>query len=115
MVEVKGEDLQEIEYLTDDVLARMSSVEGIFNVKSSMADGAPELNVHINRTMAGIHDISVATVIQQVGQQLQGREVGKMDFRGEMRDIVIDVPDITASELGSLLIRSGAKSSGWPK
>src|SRR5690554_3151731 len=109
VVEVKGEDLQEIEYLTDDVLARMSSVEGIFNVKSSMADGAPELNVHINRTMAGIHDISVATVIQQVGQQLQGREVGKMDFRGEMRDIVIDVPDITASELGSLLIRSGSQ------
>lgn len=107
VVEVKGEDLEEIQYITDDVLSRLATVDGIFNVKSSMADGAPELNVNINRTMSGIHNISVATVIQQIQQQLQGRDVGKMDYRGEMRDIVINVPDISASELGSLLIRSG--------
>lgn len=107
VVEVKGEDLEEIQYITDDVLSRLATVDGIFNVKSSMADGAPELNVNINRTMSGINNISVATVIQQIQQQLQGRDVGKMDYRGEMRDIVINVPDISASELGSLLIRSG--------
>jgi HAE1 family hydrophobic/amphiphilic exporter-1 len=107
VVEVKGEDLEEIAFLTDDVLSRMASVEGIYNVKSSMADGAPELNININRTIAGINNISVGTVIQQIGQQLQGHEVGKMDYRGEMRDIVIKVPEMTSRELGELVIRSG--------
>jgi HAE1 family hydrophobic/amphiphilic exporter-1 len=107
VVEVKGEDLEEIAFITDDVLLRMESVEGIYNVKSSMADGAPELNIYIDRTIAGINNISVATVIQQIGQQLQGRDVGKMDYRGEMRDIVIKVPDITTTELGDLMITSG--------
>lgn len=107
VVEVKGEDLEEIAFITDDVLSRMEKVDGIYNVKSSMADGAPELNVYIDRTMAGINNISVATVIQQIGQQLQGREVGKMDYRGEMRDIVIKVPDIGTSELEDLIITSG--------
>lgn len=109
VVEVKGDDLEEIAFLTEDVLSRMPSVEGVYNVKSSMANGAPELNIHINRTIAGIHNISVGTVIQQLGQQLQGHEVGKMDYKGEMRDIVIKVPDMTSRELGELLIRSGSQ------
>ncbi len=109
VVEVKGEDLDEIAFLTDEVLSRMASVSGIYNVKSSMADGAPELNVSINRTIAGINNITVATVVQQIGQQLEGREAGKMDYRGEMRDIVIKVPDITRRELENLMIRSGSQ------
>lgn len=109
VVEVKGDDLEEIGFLTDEVLSRMSSVNGIYNTKSSMADGAPELNVSINRTIAGINNITVTTVIQQIGQQLQGREVGKMDYRGEMRDVVIRVPDITRNELENLVIRSGSQ------
>lgn len=109
VVEVKGEDLDEIAFLTDEVLLQMASVDGIYNIKSSMADGAPELNVYINRTIAGINNITVATVIQQIGQQLQGRDVGKMDYRGEMRDIIIKVPDITTKELGDLVVRSGSQ------
>ena len=107
VVEVKGDHLEEIASLTDEVVSRMSSVEGLYNIKSSMADGAPELNININRTIAGIHNISVAAVIQQIGQQLQGHDVGKMDFKGEMRDIVIKVPDLTSRQLGELVITSG--------
>jgi HAE1 family hydrophobic/amphiphilic exporter-1 len=107
VVEVKGEDLDEIEAITDDVLQRLATVEGIFNVKSSMADGAPELVIAINRTMAGINNITVSTVIEQLRQQLDGRNVGKMDYKGEMRDIVIKTPDITKNELQDIVIRSG--------
>lgn len=107
IVEVQGEDLEEIVFLTEDVMLRMASVDGIYNVKSSMADGAPELNININRTIAGINNISVSTVIQQIEQQLQGHKVGKMDYSGEMRDIVIKVPDISSRELGELIIKSG--------
>jgi HAE1 family hydrophobic/amphiphilic exporter-1 len=107
VVEIKGEDLDEIASITDGVLARLEEVGGIYNVKSSMADGAPELLVSIDRTVSGINNISVSTVIQQLKQQLQGREVGKMDFKGEMRDIVIKVPDITVNELQNLVIKNG--------
>lgn len=107
VVEVKGEESEEIAALTDEVLARMTSVEGIYNLKSSMADGAPELLITLDRTMAGIHQITASTVLTQLKQQLQGRDVGKMEYKGEMRDIVIKVPDITAEELKRLVIRNG--------
>jgi HAE1 family hydrophobic/amphiphilic exporter-1 len=107
VVEVKGEDLDEIAAVTGDVLIRMEEVDGIYNIKSSMADGAPELTVSVDRTIAGINNITVSTVIEQLKQHLQGREVGKMDYKGEMRDIVIKVPDITVNELQNLVIRNG--------
>jgi HAE1 family hydrophobic/amphiphilic exporter-1 len=109
VVEIKGEELDEIATITGDVLTELEAVDGIYNITSSIADGAPELLVSIDRTVAGINNINVSTVIQQLKQQLQGREVGKMDFKGEMRDIVIKVPDITASELQNLVIKNGSQ------
>jgi HAE1 family hydrophobic/amphiphilic exporter-1 len=107
VVEVKGEDLGEIASVTDDVLLRMKSVGDIYNIRSSMADGAPELSVSIDRRTAGIHNITVSTIIEQLKQQLQGRDVGKMDYKGEMRDIVIKTPDVTVKDLQDLIIRNG--------
>jgi HAE1 family hydrophobic/amphiphilic exporter-1 len=107
IVEVKGQDLDEIVALTDDVIKRMENINGIYNIKSSMADGAPELIVSLNRTMAGINNLTATTVIGQLQQHLSGLNVGRMDYRGEMRDIVIKKPEITMRDLQDLVIRSG--------
>ncbi len=107
VVEVKGEELDEIARISNEVMARMQPIEGLYNMVSSTDDGAPEVIVSINRTVAGVNNLSVATVIEQLKQQLNGRETGKMEYKGEMRDIVIKLPDITLSSLNNLFIRSG--------
>ena len=107
IVEVKGADLDEIASITEEVIERMSNIAGVYNIKSSMAEGAPELIVSIDRTIAGIYNLSAQTVIQQVRQQLQGRDVGKMDYKGEMRDILLKTPDVSVRDLQNLVIRSG--------
>ena len=109
VVEVKGESLDEIAAITDEVLLRLETIDGIYNIKSAIADGAPELTVSINRTMAGINNISIQTVISQIQQQLQGRDVGKMEYKGEMRDIQIKTPDIRLRDLQDIVIRSGTQ------
>lgn len=107
VVEVKGEELDEIADITEEVKTRMLAVSGLYNITSSIEDGAPEITISINRTMAGINNLSVSTVIEQLKQQLGGKEAGKMEYRGEMRDIVIKTPDIPLSALGDLVIRNG--------
>ncbi len=109
VVEVKGEELDEIAALTDEVKQRLGNVRGIYNIQSSVEDGAPEVTISVDRTVAGINNVSVSTVIEQLKQQLTGLESGKMEYRGEMRDILIKVPDITLRDLGTLVIRSGEK------
>lgn len=107
VVEVKGEELDEIADITEEVKSRMQEVPGLYNIVSSIEDGAPEVTVSINRTIAGINNLSVSTVIEQLKQQLSGKEAGKMEYRGEMRDIVIKVPDIPLRTLGDLVIKNG--------
>ncbi|WP_075559622.1 efflux RND transporter permease subunit [Parabacteroides timonensis] len=107
VVEVKGEELDEIADITEEVKARMQGVSGLYNIVSSIEDGAPEITISINRTMAGINNLSVQTVIEQLKQQLGGKDAGKMEYRGEMRDIVIKTPDIPLGALGDLVIKNG--------
>ena len=107
VVEVKGEELDEIANITEEVKSRMQEVPGLYNIVSSIEDGAPEITISINRTIAGINNLSVSTVIEQLKQQLSGKEAGKMEYRGEMRDIVIKVPDIPLRALGDLVIKNG--------
>ncbi|UVQ45707.1 efflux RND transporter permease subunit [Parabacteroides faecis] len=107
VVEVKGEELDEIAAITEEVKNRMQDVSGLYNIMSSIEDGAPEITISIDRTMAGINNLSVSTVIEQLKQQLGGKEAGKMEYRGEMRDIIIKVPDIPLRALGDLVIKNG--------
>lgn len=109
VVEVKGEELDKIAEITAQVKERMMKVDGLYNITTSIEDGAPELIVSVDRTVAGINNLSVATVIEQIKQQLSGREAGKMEFRGEMRNIVIKVPDVSLQTLNDVIIRNGTQ------
>jgi HAE1 family hydrophobic/amphiphilic exporter-1 len=107
VVEIKGDELSEITALTEEVKNRMYEVDDLYNIVSSIEDGAPEITISVDRTVAGINNISVAAVIEQLKQQLSGREAGQMEYRGEMRSIVIKTPDISINTLGSLIIKNG--------
>lgn len=109
VVEVKGEELNKIAEITDEVKKRMIGVNGLLDVSTSIEDGAPEVTISIDRTVAGINNLSVATVIEQLKQQLGGKDVGKMEYHGEMRDIVISMPDIPLSALGEMVIKNGTQ------
>ena len=75
-MEVKGEELDEIAKITGEVKERMQEVDGVYDVVTSIEDGAPEVVISIDRTIAGINNLSVATVIEQLKQQLSGKEAG---------------------------------------
>ena len=44
VVEVKGEELDEIASITEEVKGRITGLPGLYNVQSSVEDGAPEGN-----------------------------------------------------------------------
>jgi HAE1 family hydrophobic/amphiphilic exporter-1 len=106
-VEIKGDGLEEIAALTEEVKNRMSGIRGIYNIRSSTEDGAPEVSISVNRNMAGINNLSISSVTEQLKEQLNGKEAGQMEYRGEMRGILIRTPGVSPGRLGSLLIRSG--------
>jgi len=106
VVEVKGEELDEIETIVNQVKDKMQGVKGLFNVQSSIEDGAPEVEITVDRIRAGLYGIDVSSVISQLEDQLQGTDAGELEKDGEMQDIVIKIPEKGLNELNNMTITS---------
>jgi HAE1 family hydrophobic/amphiphilic exporter-1 len=109
VVEIKGEDLDMLSVLTSQVKAAVDSIDCLYNVESSLAGGAPEIIITVDRALAGMNNINVSTIITQIQQHLDGRAAGQMDYKGDMRDISIKVPGVSLADLNSMVITSGQK------
>ena len=107
VIEIKGEELDEISQITQAVKERVEQIDGLFNVTNSIEDGAPEMILTVNRSIASMNNLNVSTIISQIQEQLSGINAGQMDYKGEMRDIKIKVPEITLAGLNDMIITSG--------
>jgi hydrophobic/amphiphilic exporter-1 (mainly G- bacteria), HAE1 family len=109
VVEVRGEEMEEIENIVNQVKEKIAGIDGLFNVQTSIEDGAPEVEVKVDRTRAGIYGIDIGTVITQMQDQLQGKDAGQLEKDGEMMDITIKIPEKRLSEINELAITSGSE------
>jgi len=107
VVEVRGEDLDEIESVVDQVKSKLQGMGKLFNVQTSIEDGAPEVEVRVDRLRAGMYNININTVVTQIQDQLQGKNAGQLERDGEMRDITIKVPEMGLNEVNQIMITSG--------
>ncbi|MBT3382885.1 MAG: efflux RND transporter permease subunit [Prolixibacteraceae bacterium] len=109
VVEVRGEDLDEIESIVNQVKDKMLGIGGLFNIQTSIEDGAPEVEVTVDRVRAGMYNVDINTVITQIQDQLEGKNAGQLEKDGEMRDITIKVPEKGLNEISDLIITSGTQ------
>jgi len=109
VVEVRGDDLQQIEKITDQVKAAIKDVPGLYNLQTNMEAGYPEVNVVVDRFKAGSYNLSVSEIVNQVTAKLKGQVAGQMDTEGELKDISIYVPKIGVTELGDMIIKNGTQ------
>ena len=109
VIEVKGEELDEIADITAQVSEIAKGVPGLYNVSNSIEDGAPEMVITVNRALAGMNNLNVTTIVTQIQEQLSGKSAGQMDYKGEMRDIMIKVPEVPLSQLNDMVITHNAK------
>jgi len=107
VIEVRGTELDEIESVINQVKEKIAGIKGLFNVQSSIEDGAPEVEITIDRIRAGLYDIDISSVISQLEQQLEGTDAGELEKNGEMQDITIKVPEKGLNEINSINITSG--------
>ncbi|MFP4621602.1 MAG: efflux RND transporter permease subunit, partial [Bacteroidales bacterium] len=93
--------------ITEDIHTRLEGVDGLYELKTSFDKGAPEIEVRVDRFMAGMYDISLSQIVDQIQRQLTGMDVGEFNSKGEMKDITLKLPDLKKKELEELEMRSG--------
>ena len=109
VIEVKGEELELLDELCTEIKEKIIGIPGIYDIKSSLEKGAPEVNIKIDRLKSGIYGIDVAKVSNQVSEKLAGKDAGTFETQGETIDINIKVPEVTLSEIYDIEIVQGEK------
>ena len=106
VIEVHGEELDIIDDLVAEVMTRIETIEGIYNIESSMEDGSPEVEIMVDRMRAGMYNISVSSIVSQIQSQLEGTTVGQIEREGELQDITLKLPEKSLSDLNDMKITS---------
>lgn len=110
MVEVVGKDFVHIDRMTKEVEAIMNSNGDLFNIESSIQAGAPEVELVIDRYRAGMYNITIDQITSQVTQLLTGTAAGKFDYKGEMTEIRLKLPDVEVNQLQDIMLKVGANT-----
>ncbi len=109
VVEIKGEDLEYIEELTEQARSLLTSMDELFNIETNFEEGQPEIEVVIDRLRAGMYNIGAQTLSSQLSDLLQGKDAGQWETEGELKDITLHLPEIGINQLEDITFRSGAQ------
>lgn len=109
VIEVKGEELALLDELSSEIKQKISDIPGIYDIKTSMEKGAPEVEIKIDRLKSGIYSIDVSSVSQQVAEKLSGKTAGTFETNGETVNIEIKVPEVALSDIYNIEIIQGDK------
>lgn len=109
MVEVTGRNIGVLDTVTKEIKQQLSSIPEIYNLKTSIEEGAPEVDVIIDRYMASGYNLTAEGISTQLKDKLMGKNAGKFDNSGEMSDITVRLPEISLSEFYGLTLKSGDK------
>ncbi|MDA1306534.1 MAG: efflux RND transporter permease subunit [Acidobacteria bacterium] len=107
-VQVRGTDTRELTRLADEVIAQVRQVPGAVDIGFSTRGQKPELDVRLDRALAGTLGITVADVAQTLRPAFAGIDAGDwVDPTGKTRDVTVRLSADArqrASDLSSLPI-----------
>jgi HAE1 family hydrophobic/amphiphilic exporter-1 len=90
MLQLQGEDARELARLADAVQAEVRRVPGAVDVGLSTKGQKPELDVQVDRGLAGSLGVTIGQVAQALRPAFAGIDVGDwVDPSGETRDVTI--------------------------
>ncbi len=110
VIEVKGKDLDILDQISSEIKAKLQEIPELLNIKTNIEEGAPEIDVIIDRYKAGIYNMSIDEIITQLKDLLMGKDAGKYEKDGEMNDITVKMPDMSLSEFNSITLKNGNKN-----
>jgi multidrug efflux pump subunit AcrB len=69
---VSGNNLDLIKEVSDELLEKVRGIEGIIDVKSSMEEGYPEVQIIFNRAVLASQDMTINSVGTQIRNKIEG-------------------------------------------
>ncbi|MFE8604955.1 efflux RND transporter permease subunit [Archangium violaceum] len=117
-LELRGPDARELTRLAEQLRREVEKVPGAVDVGLSTRGEKPEVEVEVDRAVAGRLNVTVAQVAQAMRAAFAGVDSGDwVDPSGETRDVMVRVvPEarVRPGDLGQLPLVAGATQGGTP-
>lgn len=113
-IRVRGNDLKVLEDLSLQIVNEMKLVEGVREVRDSISNGRPELQIQIDRVQAAQFGLRVTQVGAAIKAAIQGEIATRYEVDGQEYDVRVRLQEAdrkSLSQVQNLLIPSplGAK------
>lgn len=108
-IEIKGNDLTELENLTIKIQEILAKINGIYGIKNNLAEPAPETKIYIDKDKAAMYGLSVSDIAQTAIVALKGVPSTKFKEKGQEYDIRVRLREQDRnnfSKLGKIQLQS---------
>ena len=85
---VQGPDINELSRLADEIVAAMSELPGLVNVRSDLVVNKPQLEIDIDRNRASDLGVSVRDIATTLQIMVGGLELSEFKLGGETYDVI---------------------------
>lgn len=102
-VEIRGEDLGTLEALTGELAGAIETLEGTSEIRTSFDEGAPELQLIIDRTRAADLGITPAQIARTVRAASMGETVTRVRLDGSDLDVLMRLDEDHLSDRTAVL------------
>ncbi|MEZ4450179.1 MAG: efflux RND transporter permease subunit [Nannocystaceae bacterium] len=109
-IEVRGYELTELAEATRVVAARVASIDGLRDVKSSILPGSPEVQIVYDRDALARYNLDIRAVAELIRNKVQGYEATKFNRKDRKIPVRVRLRDIhegTIEQLRALVVNPG--------
>ncbi len=88
-VDVKGQDLKELEKITEQTKTKMENIQGLTEIKDTIPKPAPESRITVKKDKASTYGLSVKDVAQSALLAIKGSVATKLKEGGREIDVMV--------------------------
>lgn len=92
-IKIKGENLDTLEEISDDIKNIVTTVEGTRDVKSSLSEGVPELEIKVKTFEAANYGLTTSQIGSSIRTEVAGSTVTKLKKDGDEINVKISAYD----------------------
>lgn len=101
-IKIKGDDIDTLKTIGDDISKIIGSVDGVEEVESSMEEGIPEVQIRVDRKRASQYGLTAAQIASSVKNTVSGVTATQFKHEDDEIDVVISGDDTLTQSISNL-------------
>ncbi|WP_085994073.1 efflux RND transporter permease subunit [Oceanobacillus senegalensis] len=101
-IALTGPEHEVLQELSREVVAEISTVDGVFNPTSSAQEGIPQMEIVIDEEKAAMYGLNESQITSQIQMQFNGQTATRYREEGQEIDIILMYPEEQRSTMSDI-------------